>query len=415
MLRKVHIRGFKTATDAALELGRLNVLVGPNGSGKTNLLEAVGLLGCAASGRVDYDAFRARGVRPGTPGLYKTALSSEKQGTRTILLEAESENTFYRVGLGDPAIGRGGSTNAAWRFDEELFREGDQEVGSRVKRKGRVFRADGAKQSLTPQQDRGIGPLLGPIRGNGELASLLRALDGFAIYTPLPPMLRAQIPDPALKLPLGLMGGGLAEGLFSLQRAGTKSASLRSRLDQELSTLVDWVESVSFDSSTRWPGPLPDKVDSLAPHLTLRLRDRYLRSGASWLSAVEVNEGALYALFLLTILFHPSAPNVLAIDNIDHALSPRMARYVLERVQAIVLDEPERPQLLVTAHNPLALDALDLRDDRVRLFAVSRDKNSGATRVRRVHAGEATEQAKGGDVPLSRLWLSGALAGVPAV
>ena len=53
VISKIHIQGFKTMADLEVELGRLNVFVGQNGSGKTNLLEAVGLLGCAASGKVD--------------------------------------------------------------------------------------------------------------------------------------------------------------------------------------------------------------------------------------------------------------------------------------------------------------------------------------------------------------------------
>src|SRR5437899_9031151 len=39
MLKKVHIKNFKSLKDVTLELGRNNVLVGPNMSGKSNFLD----------------------------------------------------------------------------------------------------------------------------------------------------------------------------------------------------------------------------------------------------------------------------------------------------------------------------------------------------------------------------------------
>jgi predicted ATPase len=418
MLRNIRIQGFKSAASANLELGRFNVFVGPNGSGKTNLLEAIGMLGCAASGRVDHDAFRARGVRPGTPALYRTALEAQKHLERTIQLEAASDDEVtYRVSLSDPSVGRGKMPgSAAWRFEKEHFLEGDREVGVRTKLKGRIAQASGIKHAITQEHDRGIAPIVGPMRGNKALQSLLRTLDGFAIYTPFPPMLRAQLPDPGQKLPIGLMGGGLAEGLFSLQNTGPRSDGLPGNFAEELFKLCDWVDNLSFRATSLWPGETkrPRKATN-ATHLELRLRDRFLRSGVDWLSASEANEGALSVLFLLTLVFHPAAPRALAIDNVDQTLNPRLARYLLERVQALVLAEPKRPQMLVTTHNPLVLDALNLKDERVRLFLAWRDQKSGATHVEPFDAERALKPTNGGEIPLSRLWLSGALGAMPPI
>ena len=415
MLRRIRIQGFKSAVDVTLELGRLNVVVGPNGAGKTNLLEAVSLLGCAASGRVDYDGFRARGVRPGAPALYRTALAAETGRPRPITLEAASDKATYEVSLEDPVKAKRGSSGnvVSWRFTEETLTEGEEEVGTRTKRRGQITNSDGKQQKVTPELDRGIGPLLGPIRGAGEIASLLRTLEGFAIYTPLTPILRALIPDPVQKSPVGLMGGGLAEGLFSLGRSRASAGGPGGRLQEEIRALIDWWAGIRFGTSSirlaRLAGESGAKLD---PHVTLQFQDRFMSSG-SLLSAAEVNEGALHVLCLLLLLFHPATPRLLAIDNVDHALHPQLARYFLERMQAIVLQEPERPQLLLTAHNPLVLDALSLGDDRVRLFIASRDKRSGAMQVRRFPYSEALEKSKKEGMTLSRLWVSGALGGVP--
>ena len=53
MLDKISIAGFKSLLELQdLELGQVNVLIGANGSGKTSLLEAVGVLSAAAAGEV---------------------------------------------------------------------------------------------------------------------------------------------------------------------------------------------------------------------------------------------------------------------------------------------------------------------------------------------------------------------------
>ena len=43
MVRKITIENFKSILKLKLELGRVNVLIGENGCGKTNILEAIAL------------------------------------------------------------------------------------------------------------------------------------------------------------------------------------------------------------------------------------------------------------------------------------------------------------------------------------------------------------------------------------
>ena len=50
MITKLSVKAFKTLEDVEIELGQVNVFIGANGSGKSNLLEAVGVLSAAADG-----------------------------------------------------------------------------------------------------------------------------------------------------------------------------------------------------------------------------------------------------------------------------------------------------------------------------------------------------------------------------
>ena len=98
--------GFKSLARQSIELGRLNGLIGANGSGKTALLEAIGLLGAAVSGRVDAGELKRRGVRSSAPRAFVTAL--ERAPATKIRLGAESfTGASYHVTLAPPSGGPG--------------------------------------------------------------------------------------------------------------------------------------------------------------------------------------------------------------------------------------------------------------------------------------------------------------------
>jgi len=65
MLERVEIKGYKSAYDVSLDLGRLTVLVGANGSGKTSILEAIAGTTAALRGTERQDSVVKRfGVEP---------------------------------------------------------------------------------------------------------------------------------------------------------------------------------------------------------------------------------------------------------------------------------------------------------------------------------------------------------------
>ena len=73
LINRLRIHSFKSIVNQDIPLGLVNVFIGANGSGKSNTLEALGVLSAAASGRVDDESLTYRGVRAGVPRLYKSA------------------------------------------------------------------------------------------------------------------------------------------------------------------------------------------------------------------------------------------------------------------------------------------------------------------------------------------------------
>src|ERR1700681_747428 len=103
MITKVSVAAFKSLEKLEIELGQVNVFVGANGSGKSNLLEALGVLSAAADGKDTDQTLLHRGVLPGVLKLYKSAFpSSGPRQLSHIYFSASSSDAHYDVSLNNP-------------------------------------------------------------------------------------------------------------------------------------------------------------------------------------------------------------------------------------------------------------------------------------------------------------------------
>ena len=188
MLSQISIQGFKSLQDIqGLDLGQINVFIGANGSGKSNLLEAVGLLGAAIGGYLDDQTLLRRGVRLDTPGLF---MSSSK----------------------DQGVARQITVRARWSAGQDVV-ECDAKLPYRMDDRQQfwlynlAFKLGGGNVDWSPSS-----MPLGP-----EIArDMFVALSDYAIFAPNTATLRGITPDLAQRRPLGLAGGQLAEAVAEL-------------------------------------------------------------------------------------------------------------------------------------------------------------------------------------------------------
>ena len=396
MIRTISIKSFKSLLDVKFELGKVNVFVGANGSGKSNLLEAIGVLGAAANGRVDDEALLRRGVRPGVPALYKSSFKGAP-GRSTIRLEAESqEDASYAVELNNPIS----DPKPAWRFMTETVVDGPERLLGRSHR---------SKTKYDPQ--RGLAALESvgwhPARSAGRL---LRTLSAYSIYSPNTNTLRGLVPDPQQRAPVGLAGGRLAEAALELLRARHDDTRMTEVSSQVLG-LIDWASSYG---SRRVGDSIPLSPSVASPQQVLFFKDRFMTDKRNGLTGYDASEGALYVIFAAVLATLPSAPPMLAIDNVDHGLNPRLARALMSHICEWVLHAPTDKQLLLTTHNPLVLDGLPLDNNEIRLFSVGRSRK-GRTVVSRISIDVKDLQKDGEIWTVSRLWIMGHLGGMPDV
>ncbi|NER00903.1 MAG: ATP-binding protein, partial [Cyanothece sp. SIO2G6] len=266
-------------------------------------------------------------------------------------------------------------------------------------------------------------------------ARLMQRLQDYAIYCPNTPTLRGIVPDQQSRSPVGLSGGQLAEGVAALKSiqeldAGSEAiksydwetgdealrpeasdleASASEIILDELLELIDWVADIeTTDYGSKLLSPKVPRN-----RLILKFSDRFMRQRRNDLTAYDASEGALYVLFAAVLCLTDKAPSTFAIDTLDQALNPRLLKALISKLAGWLRFSKSNRQLLFTAHNPAALDGLDLLDPEVRLFAVERNSNGQTVLNRLTLTPDRIELNQ--EYPLSRLWLMGHLGAVPNV
>ena len=394
MINNLEIRCFKSIYSMDIGLGNLNLLIGSNGCGKTNILEAIGVLSSAVYGVIDDESLLRRGVRPGVPRLYKT--SNKKHSISPhISFSVQGNGCEYKVSLLNPLE----KPRPKWDYKTETFNNAG----------GNLVFSRGVRSNINPSAG-GIPGIMGEIPQESDEDEFLQSLREYAIYNPNTPMLRGLVADMQTRIPVGLSGGGLADGYYSLLREIKGNDDFEEALD-EIMELFSWVQGISSETS------VASIISSSVPRQkrTITFKDRFMREKYNKLTASDASEGILYALFLAVLCLSEVGPSVFAVDNIDQALNPRVVKKMMSILCDWFTSILNNKQIIVTAHNPSILDGISIADDRIRLFSVDRDLD-GLTVIKRVEiTDELLRMSKEKDMPLSRLWVEGYIGGVPSV
>lgn len=396
MLTSITVRGFKSLEQVEVSLGCVNVFIGANGSGKSNLLESLGFVSSIAEGRLDDQALARRGVRTSAPTLYRSSFAKSKPATeiridtRFNTGDCQLDYTLRMpVEIDEP--------QRPWPFTEtRLVRD---PINQAV-----LYERDSITPGFFDAPALAEGTAQQPI--NDAIRLRTEVLADYAVFAPNTPTLRGMMQDITQRAPIGLTGGQLAEAVQELLKPKTEQFG---DLDMaRLLELLDWVDGIAVVPPSR------DLTSASVPTLRsiIRFTDRWMGQKFHHLSAYDASEGALYVLFALVLALHPMSPRLFAIENLDQNMHPRLARATMRLFCELLLNAKSQRQALLTTHNPLVLDGLDLRDERIRLFTVGRNAK-GATRIDRVQVDPEMLKAIDDGLTLSNLWIMGRLGGVP--
>ncbi len=415
MLKKLTVERFKSIRLATLELGRINIFIGGNGAGKSNIIEAIGVLSASVDrGLGDTDLGR-KGVRITPPELMKSAFKNTEL-PRTLQLTAELEgDVTYRIELS------GKEDDPLLAFSSESCTQGQKKLFGRGLDGAQVL-GKSTRGNLDPHRS-----IWDQVRTAFDfpdaVEKALHGLSQYAIYSPKTDFLRGLTPGKVDTPPIGLHGEGLPQAvrgcIVQLHNARLDKSStlgLKNRA-LHLAFLPRWASKVRVGGIAKslTSRALPNQEDDMVYFL-----DEFMHPRRRTLSVYDSSEGTLFLLFVAILLAHDDAPKIFALDNVDSSLNPRMTRVLLETIIDITKEAsanglscgPE--QVLLTSHNPTSLDAFDLFKDDQRVFVVERNRNGHTTvaplKPRPGMKKEEWQQAKNGR-NLSQLWLDGEIKG----
>jgi len=345
-IQRLNLKGFRSIRDMQLDLGRLNVISGPNGCGKSNLYKAVRLIHQAAAGRLSTalaeeggipKAMWAGGLRPG-----------ERRGdARRMVLSATMDDFDYELQLGfpepssslftlDPLVkqeslwlsghGRRASTRILERRNQTAFLTNID--GERISYPVSLLAEESVFGQLAEPH---LYPEVSQVREN-----LLqwRFYHEFAVWPGSP--LRA--PQVGIRSPVLAHDGSNMVAAFQTIREIGNGALLKEILMQAFPDTVFDVEA-------------PQGLFHL-----LTYREGILRA----LDVAELSDGTLRFLCLAVALLSPRPPAFIALNEPENSLHPDL----LPALAQLIAEASRYSQLWVTSHSP-ALAAMIARHSEV--------------------------------------------------
>ena len=347
-ISRVRIRNYKSIAECDVELGSLTVLVGPNGTGKSNFLDAL--------------AFLARALE-----ISPTHALDERGGFREILRRvperAESFNILVETTI--PWWPATPEYKATYEFEIAPANLNDLS-GFRVLREQCVLRS--AFTEMRFSAERGRGEIISP-EGSSSIA--LRP-DSLALQdAPLPPMFRRlrdalrrprfynfqtaiiRQPWPAATNPvLERNGRGLSDVLATL--ASREDRWVKKRIDAYLSAILQ------SDSSIE---PI-----SVGEYKTIALKTR-VDGNEFEFGALGMSEGTIRGAAVLAALFQPEALDgrlpLIGIEEPESALHPAAAGALFDALT----EAAEHVQIIAATQSADLLDREDFKVSDIRPVA----------------------------------------------
>ena len=345
-LTRVVLRNYKSIANCDVRLTPLTYLVGKNGAGKSNFLDALHLVHDALTGSLD----NALSKRGGLPEVRRHSSGHPNHfGIRLEFRLRDGRSGYYAFNVG--SLSGGGYEVQT----EECVLDG---IG-----KGPFFQlAHGQLKKSSEASFPAVTPdrlALVSASGLSAFRPVFDALTAMGFYNINPKLIR-ELQQPQDGRLLKPAGENIASVIGHLERTAPDSMRV---ITEYLQTVVPMVHGVE-----RTP---------VGPMESLSFRQDMAGAKHPWkFLAQNMSDGTLRALGILTALFQGGrdhAPSVVGIEEPETALHPAASGALREALQRA----SERTQVIVTSHSPDLLDDMDLSADS--LLAV--EAIAGETRI----------------------------------
>ena len=337
LLTRVALRNYKSIGACDIRPAQLSFLVGPNGSGKGNFLDALRFVADALGHSLDH-ALRDRG------GIGEVRRRSGGHPTH-FGIRLEFNLAEWR---GHYSFTVGARPRMGYEVQSEeclvVRRDRDESHHYRVER-GEVRRS-----TLSPPPVASADRLyLVTVSGLDAFRAVYETLSTTGFYNLNPDAIRdLQLPDPGILLKRD--GSNLASVLANLAKHAPEH---KRRIETYLGKVVSGVAGV--DRRT------------IGPRETLVFRQEVRGARDPWrFPAANMSDGTLRALGVLAALFQGFAmdgsdPRLVGIEEPEIALHPAAAGVLVDSIR----DAAEHAQVLVTSHSPDLLDDEEISADSI--------------------------------------------------
>ena len=360
---------------ADVELGPLNILIGPNASGKSNLIEAIGLL----KGLPDDFAEAVAGAGGISDCLWKGTPNPTATIDATFNLRRVKKSVRYQLSF----TGRKGKVAI---IDEKVTSVSPSEAFLAYQKGRPTIYSKGAGLTLSDEESDPQQSVLSQrkdTKNYPEITYLGRLFRSFRIYSD--------------------WEFGPGSTMRDLYGAEEKN----DYLDEDVHNLGLMLNRFHSDANIK-----PDLLkylnafyaDAVDIHTLVQsgLVDiRIEEKNRITIPATRLSDGTVRWLALLTILLHPSPPPLVCLEEPELGLHPDAIRMLAE----LLTQASERTQLIVTTHSDALVDQFTDRPDSVIVF----DKEEGLTRMTRLSKERLTSWLE--RYSLGQLWRTGEIGG----
>jgi len=379
MITEFRIENYKSIENLSINLGRINVFIGENGCGKSNILEAITLASAATQNKLDNEFLTSRGVRVTIPQLMRSAFDYENLSASLKLGFTINDKDKFEYELTND-----NKPYSKWESKQSFFPEIQPESLKQIRLQIEEILGEGKKNN-------NIDGLMFDFLNNTYNKLPNQIFKDFLIYSPENTSLRTFENEGQIE-PLGIYG----EGLFKLLKYFASYETEKINEIKSYLKLFDWFKDFT----------IPEGLSE--GESFLQIKDRYLDNKIVDFDQKSSNEGFLFVLFYFSLLISDKTPSFFAIDNIEASLNPKLCTKLIKNISE--LTKKHKKQVIVTTHSPSVLDGLNLNDKEQKLFLVYRNK-FGRTIVKQIEKPQPIEGQE--PVKLSEAFLRGYIGGLP--